>query len=390
MGARAEPASHSASARVTGTIGEFAHAVEPRLRTQPSPFGRSAPGRREAWRVRVAVVLATRNGAQTLSEVLAAHARLHPPSPLPHRLVVVDNGSTDATPALLAGAAKRHPGLPLTVLNEPAPGKNRALNRALPLVAEADLVAFTDDDAVPEPDWLVRLVAAADAAPRHAVFGGAIQPRWMQPPPSWLLDWRVPLDVCYAANPGQREGPIPACRVWGPNMAVRGALLRQGHRFDTGIGPDGTATYPMGSEVEFTQRLERAGHPAWFTPHAIVHHLVRPEQMTEAWVLRRAYRCGLGAARTRERSRLRPPAGQSSRGVGGGTRIPMGLVARRWLYGLAAPVARRTLPPCRLRFWLQWQSLLVQGLSDGMRATAKEPPARVRPPPPEAMAEAPP
>jgi GT2 family glycosyltransferase len=299
--------------------------------------------------MRVKVVFATRNGARTLPRVLEGHAALRR---RPDQLVVVDNGSSDATPSVLAEAPTRHPNLPLTVLRELSSGKNRALNAALPLVADADLVAFTDDDAIPAPDWLDQLVAAAEAAPEHAVFGGAIRPDWMETPPAWILRWRVPLDICFAVNSGLRTGPIAAQSVWGPNMAIRGAVLRAGHRFDTEVGPDGTAIYPMGSETEFTRRLERNGHRAWFTADAVVRHMVRPEQMRLEWVLGRAYRCGLGAARAEL-------AGRSDG-------LPPRLAARRVGYGAAAAVARQLLPPSRLRFWLQWQALLMQGMADGI------------------------
>jgi hypothetical protein len=304
--------------------------------------------------MRIKVVFATRNGARTLPAALAGHLsqRLRP-----EQVVAVDNGSTDRTGEILHGASD-NPGLRLTVLREGGRGKNRALNRALPLVSDADLVVFTDDDAVPEPDWLEQLAAAAQSAPRHAILGGTIKPGWMAPPPAWLFDWRVPLDVCFAVNASIAEGPVAAKKIWGPNMAVRGGVLRQGHSFDVSVGPDGSPTYPMGSETEFTQRLERAGHHGWFARKAVVRHLVRPEQMEEHWVIGRAYRCGLGAAR------IEPSYRDWMRDGG----LPAGLAGRRLAYGGAAAAARRLLPPGRLRFWLEWQDSLVRGLCDGLAA----------------------
>ena len=71
--------------------------------------------------------MATYDGAATLPRVLDAYCRLLPPAQ-PWRLLVIDNGSTDATAQILAQYAPR---LPLHTLHQPQRGKNRALNRAL-------------------------------------------------------------------------------------------------------------------------------------------------------------------------------------------------------------------------------------------------------------------
>lgn len=305
----------------------------------------------------IAVVICTRNGARTLPEVLAGHRALLPAA-VPHRLVVVDNGSTDATAAILDG----HLGaLPLAVRREPRPGKNRALNAVLPELASADLAVFTDDDVLPEPEWLRRLWAAAEQQPAFDAFGGAIRPRWPAPPPPWIEDWGVPLGIVYAAT-SEREGPIGADKVWGPNMAVRGAVLRQGHRFDEDTGPDGSGSYAMGSETEFTSRLERAGHRAWFAADAVVNHVVRPEQFTEAWVLGRAYRHGRGFYRYRP-----PPAARLGR-IGG---VPVEMALRRAAYGAAARVARRAMAPSCRRFWWIWKAEWLRGATEALRHDAE-------------------
>ena len=51
---------------------------------------------------------------------------------------------------------------------EPEAGKNIALNAGLAFVS-GDLVVLTDDDAIPRPDWLVRLRQAADSNPTFGI-----------------------------------------------------------------------------------------------------------------------------------------------------------------------------------------------------------------------------
>ncbi len=122
------------------------------------------------------VLMATRNRARILGEVLDSYGRLQPPSS-GWKLVVVDNGSTDETAPVIASFANR---LPLHSVREPKLGKNFALNTALGLV-EGDLVVFTDDDAFPASDWLLQLRKAADTQPGYSMFGGTIVPRWEAP-----------------------------------------------------------------------------------------------------------------------------------------------------------------------------------------------------------------
>jgi glycosyltransferase involved in cell wall biosynthesis len=238
------------------------------------------------------VLMATLNGGATLRAVLESYQRLESPRG-GWSLVVVDNGSTDDTPQILAAFASR---LPLTALSEPAAGKNAALNAGLRHVA-GDLVVFADDDGFPRPDWLVRLREAADEHRDVDVFGGRVVPRWAVPPPEWLLRL-VPLGPTYTlSDESLRDGPTSSSHVFGPNMAVRTSVFEAGHRFDPNIGPRGLAGYPMGSETEFVRRMARVGARLWHVHAAVVEHFIETRQMRPSWVLQRAVRFGRGQHR---------------------------------------------------------------------------------------------
>jgi len=232
------------------------------------------------------VLLATHNGAATLPKVLAAYRTLQPP-PGGYHVVVVDNASNDATASVLR---KLGTGLPLQVLHCPQRGKNRALNQGLAAV-QGDLVVLTDDDAVPQPDWLCQLSAAVSVQPGHDLFGGTILPDWPGPCPAWIPRL-VNMGATYAITPeGAPSGPVAAARLWGPNMAVRRRVFDAGHRFNEAIGP-AAGQYIMGSETEFSGRLERAGYRSWFVAEAVVRHIIRSQQMEPEWIIQRAYRLG--------------------------------------------------------------------------------------------------
>ena len=236
------------------------------------------------------VLLATRNRVAILQETLEAFCRVQQPAS-GWKLIVIDNGSTDQTPAILSSFATR---LPLHTICEPRAGKNSALNAGLAFV-EGDLTVLTDDDAFPRTDWLIELRNAADSRPAYAMFGGAIVPRWESPPPHWV-EWVEQGPVYALTDPLMKEGPMPPFLVFGPNMAVRSAIFQSGVRFDPSIGPR-SSSYAMGSETELTVRLDRQGYKAWYVPTAVVEHFICDYQMCKSWVLKRAIRYGRGRFR---------------------------------------------------------------------------------------------
>ncbi|MBN9509559.1 MAG: glycosyltransferase [Alphaproteobacteria bacterium] len=304
------------------------------------------------------VAFATRNRAEQLAIVMEAFAGLVSP-PGGWKLVVADNGSTDGTQALLKQYRER---LPLETLFEPRAGKNTALNRAIASF-EGDLVVLTDDDVLPEPDWLLRLEAAAEAHPEASLFGGTILPSWPEALPPWLDEAAVDFGMLFALV-SRQSGPCDFRVIFGPNMAVRRTVFARGHRFDESIGPDGkNPRSAMGSETEFNRRLADAGHRAYFVADARVRHIIRPEQFEETWILNRAFRNGLGTARTN------PPA------LTRGTPITAGqswqLLARVTVFRLAARAAAR-LPPSSSRLRLMFKDRWFAGLAEGMRLRALE------------------
>lgn len=237
------------------------------------------------------VLFATRNRASVLRDVLETYCQIRSPAS-GWKMVVVDNGSADSTPRVLASFYGR---LPLQSLTEPKLGKNFALNAGLEL-ADGDLTVLTDDDVFPRPDWLLQLRHAADTQLSYSIFAGAILPRWEIPPPGWIPWIRDKGPVYTLTDPSLEEGPIASYLVFGPNMAVRSSVFESGVRFDCSIGPSGT-DYPMGSETELVVRLGRVGHKAWYAKSALVEHFIRKEQLTQDWVLQRAIRWGRGRFR---------------------------------------------------------------------------------------------
>jgi hypothetical protein len=109
----------------------------------------------------------------------------------------------------------------------------------------------------------------------------------------------IPADqygILYGATHDSPEGPLAPSwmtglfDVAGANIAIRKSVRDEGHRFDTGlaVGSGGV----MGEDMEFINRLVRAGHKIGFSRKARLRHIIHPGQTAWPWIYRRFIRGG--------------------------------------------------------------------------------------------------
>jgi glycosyltransferase involved in cell wall biosynthesis len=244
----------------------------------------------------ISVVIATRNREALLAETLGALASQRWPDDR-FEVLIGDNGSTDGTRAVVERAAVRS-SAPIRYLYVEQPGKSSAVNAILGGV-RGSLVAMTDDDVCPEPDWLARL-AAAFAETGADFVAGRILPRWECEPPSWLSR---PLygvlaipdngDVRLTLGPdGDGRNVIPI----GANMAVKASVIRRvgGLRQDLGKL---SGTLRTGEDHEFYLRMLREGCRGVYEPTARVRHFVPRERLEASYFCRWQYQNGRDVSR---------------------------------------------------------------------------------------------
>lgn len=293
------------------------------------------------------VLLATFRRPEILRRTLEGYLRLEDPG-VAWSLLVVDNADDVDTRAVVAACTSA---IPVRYLCEPRTGKNHALNRGLE-EATGELFVFTDDDAIPQADWLRELLEGSERWPEATVFGGRVRPVWPDGRPGVALRTDILRSAFAAADWGDNEGPISPDKVWGPNMAVRSHVFRDGMQFDPSIGPAGS-DYAMGSELELSRRLAEKGCGAVYLPGAVVGHQIRPEQMEEGWLARRAYRSGRGVARLDGL-----PKAVTVLGVPRFVFRELAVAAGQWLSGLVTGDGERRLDG-KLNFW-HWRGKLTE------------------------------
>ena len=218
------------------------------------------------------VLICTRNRADTLARALASHLDLAVPAGVTRDLIVVDNGSTDHTAAVVEAFRRTAP-FPVAYLREDREGHSVALNAGC-RAAAGDVVAFTDDDAFPEPGWLA---AVHDTFVRRGAdwVYGPVVPRWEGGAAPW---WYGPETARLVA--GLDHGPAEFVAThrgqtfYGVNHAARrDRLFALGlYREDLGLLPGGAGR--AGNDDDLFARALAAGYTLVYQPRAAVRHLV--------------------------------------------------------------------------------------------------------------------
>jgi glucosyl-dolichyl phosphate glucuronosyltransferase len=239
------------------------------------------------------VVICTYNRATLLRETLAVLQDMTPPSACEVEIVVVDNNSTDNTPAVI-DEARAHGPFPIVSLKESRQGKGFALNLAL-AHARGDILALTDDDVLPTRDWLRRIVDDFRLHDVTFVFGKVL-PRWSRMPPPELLTlpaqaiWGPLAIVDYGDEPATYHPAAPGQRLpIGANLAFSREALLQIGGWRTDLGKVNN-TLLSGEDHEIFMRLRRFDrYLGYYNPTVVVRHYVPAQRLTRRYFRRWFY-----------------------------------------------------------------------------------------------------
>lgn len=162
-------------------------------------------------------------------------------------------------------------------------------------IAQGSVVAFLDDDAVADPDWL-KFFADSYADPAVVGVGGLILPCWKSPRPAWFpreFDW-----VIGCTYRGMAESRTPVRNLLGANASFRREAFELTGGFRSGIGRS-AGRRPMGcEETEFCIRLSQTSPESvlLFDNRAMVWHLVPASRCRFSYFRSRCYAEGLSKA----------------------------------------------------------------------------------------------
>ena len=191
----------------------------------------------------------------------------------PYELIVVDDGSSDATAELARAAGAR-------LLRPPAGhGPNTARNTGIDAAA-AGLVALVDDDVFAPRGWLRAIVEGAARHPDADAFGGPIRARLEGPAPRGCGREDPPI-TSLDLGPEDREAEL----VWSANMALRRSAWNR-------VGPFDERFSTGGDEEEWLRRLHAGGGTVVYLAGAGLDHRRAGDDARLRSLMRTAYKRG--------------------------------------------------------------------------------------------------
>lgn len=270
---------------------------------------------------RASILICTRNRCELLRDCL--ETIIADSSVVAREIVVVDNGSTDTTEAVVRAVAARSPH-PVRYVREPRLGTSHARNAAV-AAARGDLILFADDDVLVCDGWADALVAGFDD-PEVALVAGRILPKWPHEPPAWLNGPHV--EILNPLDNGADERRLrPGEYGTGANMALHGDLVRA---FDPPFNPrlgHSDGLWIGHEEEELIDRLRPLGS-LLYRPDALVHHRIAAERIDLGWLRTSFFRQGVAKGR-RHRIDGEPVPVLARRAVRAARAVREVLVARR-------------------------------------------------------------
>lgn len=219
------------------------------------------------------VIVPTHNRLALLQQTLSCLAQQNYPREK-YEVVVIDNGSTDGTAVYLQARAQQGQ---VHYICQPALGPAVARNVGAK-AARGDILAFTDDDCLPDPQWLAALAAAYGSDPNVAAVGGRVENVHTG---EWLHDYYLIQDE------RQLHPTVPRRYLDTANASFRQAAFRQVGGFQERFH------FPAAEDVEMGYRLTAAGYTLHFAPQALVWHQGRTSLRG---ILAQSWRRGLGQA----------------------------------------------------------------------------------------------
>lgn len=230
----------------------------------------------------VSVIIPTYNRAHLLPITLLSFLAQDYPNGR-FEILVVDNNSTDITRDVVTQYIGNS-SVSVKYIFEQRQGVHYARNSGA-MQTKGDILYFTDDDMVAEPNLLTNLVKVFSCNPMIGCATGKILPRFDVPPPRWVERHLVNSNLSLTER-GKPEDLIISRddMVFSCHQAIlRDVFFKAG-----GFNPENTAgTWIGDGETGLNLKIKALGYRFAYTASSVIYHVIPKDRMTLSYIIRR-------------------------------------------------------------------------------------------------------
>lgn len=206
-----------------------------------------------------------------------------------YEIVVVDNCSSDDTKEVITSLQQQHSGVNIELIKEANQGHNYVRNAGV-REAKGKFIAFLDDDAYADKNWLTMILDCfGRIKPEPVVVGGVVKPFYLSPKLSWFKD------KYEIRSWGEKERFLKEGESFsGSNMIFQKEIILKYDGFESYAGMRGNYMH-LGDETGLFEKLWKGyGNKnfMFYSPKIIVYHAVFAYKMSVSYQLKRSFVAG--------------------------------------------------------------------------------------------------
>lgn len=225
----------------------------------------------------ITVIVCTYNRAQLLKNCLRSLEKQTADKKI-YEVIVVNNNSIYGTQTIVEVFVRKRPNF--RIVTEKNQGLSYARNRGWE-EAKGKYVAYIDDDAIAESDWVEQIVRFFTDHPKIPVFGGPYGRFFLNSPPIWFPENYGTLNL------GNKTKILNHKDEWlsGSNIIFSKLILEKYKGFVINLGMKGGKIL-YGEETELLVRLRKDKESVYYVPAISVKHLVADYKLNLWWLLK--------------------------------------------------------------------------------------------------------
>lgn len=229
----------------------------------------------------VSIIIPTFNRAHSITYTLDSFLKQDYPN-TKYEIIVCDNNSTDNVKEIIFQYIKKYGKEKVQYIFEGRQGVHYARNSAAK-IARGDILYFTDDDMLAEPNLLTELISIFESNSRIGCATGRILPKWEKEPPKWIKK--------YCSNGLLSLNDLKGRTVIGMyDMGVYSCheAIRREAFFETGgFHPEYTKDVYLGDgESGLNQDIMKNGWLMAYVGKSKIYHMIPPKRMTQKHINR--------------------------------------------------------------------------------------------------------